>query len=410
MKKRLFWGLVMSVFTALLLSGCSKNANNKKVTLELFSNKSEAVGTYQKLIKEFEQENPDIEVKLTTPPDAETVMKTRLTKNDIPDMFAMSGNGTFGELARAGVFADFSGNQNLEKVRPVYIDSLEKVVGPTKKGTYGIPYTPNANIVIYNKDRLKELNGTVPQTWNEFVALLKKAKAAKITPIYWTLNEPWTDQSPWNSLEANLVSQNFAKLENEGKTSFVKTHQKVAKKMLTLINYGHSDNFGKGYSDGNTAIGKGDSLFYFQGNWAIPEVLKATPKANIGVFPLPTSNVPGKTKLASAVDIVLTMSVKTKHEKEVKKFINFMMRKENAQTFIDDQLAFSTIKGVDQNNEILSGIKPYFADDRITAVMDSYYPQGMGTASLIQEFLQKKNTNAFLKKLDSEWAKTLDHQ
>ena len=60
------------------------------------------------MIQEFEEENPTIKIKLDAPPEAETVLKTRLTKNDMPDIMSIGGNSTYGELGRAGVLYDFS--------------------------------------------------------------------------------------------------------------------------------------------------------------------------------------------------------------------------------------------------------------------------------------------------------------
>ena len=37
-----------------------------------FSNKIEAVGTYNKLVEKFEAENPNIRVTISAPPDATT--------------------------------------------------------------------------------------------------------------------------------------------------------------------------------------------------------------------------------------------------------------------------------------------------------------------------------------------------
>jgi raffinose/stachyose/melibiose transport system substrate-binding protein len=103
--KKLMLSLFTFVLVLSLLAGCGtdEQAADGTVTLELFSNKSESMETLKALIAKFEEQNPDITIELNTPPEAETVLKTRLTKNDMPDLMAIGGNYTYGELARAGV-------------------------------------------------------------------------------------------------------------------------------------------------------------------------------------------------------------------------------------------------------------------------------------------------------------------
>lgn len=104
---------------ASLLAGCSsgdqKDEANGKVKLELFANKPEVASTYKELIKKFEADHPNIDIELNLPPDADTVLKTRLTKNDMPDLMAIGGNATYGEVARAGALKDFSDSELVKK-------------------------------------------------------------------------------------------------------------------------------------------------------------------------------------------------------------------------------------------------------------------------------------------------------
>lgn len=406
MLKKVALGLMSVTLSASLLAGCSSNKEEDgKVTLQLFSNKSENIQTYKGLIKEFEAENPNIKIKLDAPPEAETVLKTRLTKNDLPDLMAIGGNATYGELARAGVLNDFSDSELVKKVQPSYMDMISRLVGSDKKGTFGLPYATNANAVIYNKQKFEQLGLQTPTTWDEFVAALEKAKAAGEIPIYLTLKDAWTGLISWNSLAANIAGEDFAEKKNDGKTTFVKGYDEVADKMLTLTKFGHKDNMGVGYGDGNNAFASGKGVFYLQGNWAIPEIKKANPEMEVGVFPMPVTNDPAKNKLVSGVDIVLTMNKDTEHKKEATKFLEFMMEKETAKKYIDEQKAFSAIQDVFQEDAVFEGIKGNFETGALTSFPDHYYPAGLGAENLLQEFIIKKDKEKFLKKMDSEWEK-----
>ena len=406
MFKKATLGFMGIALGASLLAGCSSGENEDgKVTLQLFSNKSENINTYKGFIEEFEKENPEINIKLDAPPEAETVLKTLLTKNDMPDLMAIGGNSTYGELAEAGVLNDFSDSELLKTVQPSYIDMVNRLAGPDTKGTFGLPYATNANAVIYNKAKFEELGLEVPTTWDEFIATLEKVKAAGEIPIYLTLKDAWTGMISWNSLAANIAGEDFAENKNNGDASFVQNYSEVADKMLTLTKYGHKDNMGVAYGDGNNAFASGKGVFYLQGNWAIPEIQKAEPSIELGVFPMPVTNDPAKNKLVSGVDVILTMNKDTEHKEEAMKFIEFMMNKETVQKYIDEQKAFSAIQDVYQEDVVFEGIKENFETGELTSFPDHYYPAGIGAENLLQEFLIKKDKEKFLKKMDSEWEK-----
>jgi len=406
MFKKATLGFMGIALGASLLAGCSSGENEDgKVTLQLFSNKSENINTYKGFIEEFEKENPEINIKLDAPPEAETVLKTLLTKNDMPDLMAIGGNSTYGELAEAGVLNDFSDSELLKTVQPSYIDMVNRLAGPDTKGTFGLPYATNANAVIYNKAKFEELGLEVPTTWDEFIATLEEVKVAGEIPIYLTLKDAWTGMISWNSLAANIAGEDFAENKNNGDASFVQNYSEVADKMLTLTKYGHKDNMGVAYGDGNNAFASGKGVFYLQGNWAIPEIQKAEPSIELGVFPMPVTNDPAKNKLVSGVDVILTMNKDTEHKEEAMKFIEFMMNKETVQKYIDEQKAFSAIQDVYQEDVVFEGIKENFETGELTSFPDHYYPAGIGAENLLQEFLIKKDKEKFLKKMDSEWEK-----
>lgn len=77
--------VLLSLGTFLLVaSGCGQSTDDGVVELELFSNKTENISTYQQLIEEFESEHEGIRIRLNSPPDAETLLRTRLVKDDMP--------------------------------------------------------------------------------------------------------------------------------------------------------------------------------------------------------------------------------------------------------------------------------------------------------------------------------------
>jgi raffinose/stachyose/melibiose transport system substrate-binding protein len=142
-----------------------------------------------------------------------------------------------------------------------------------------------------------------------------------------------------------------------------------------------------------------------QGVWAIPNILKANPNMKVGSFVLPASNDPAQNKLVSGVDVVLTMAKQTKHQQEAQAFIDFLLKPENAKQFIDEQKAFSAVKGVNQEDPNVAELKPAFDNGQLVDFFDHYVPSAMKLENLVQELDMKQDADAFLTKMDKEWDK-----
>ena len=108
------------VVTVLASCGESDDETGGRTEVEFFQFKGEAVTTFDGLIEQFEAENPDIDIVQNNVPNADAVLRTRLVKNDVPELMSLNGNGgTYGDLALAEIFRDFTGDQALENVAGV---------------------------------------------------------------------------------------------------------------------------------------------------------------------------------------------------------------------------------------------------------------------------------------------------
>jgi raffinose/stachyose/melibiose transport system substrate-binding protein len=110
-----------------LVSSCGlfgSDDSDGRTRLELFQFKPEAVQTFEEIIAGFEREHPDIDVYQNHVPDADTVLRTRLVREDIPDLMTLNAGASWSELASAGVFYDFSGEPVVQQVSPAILEIL----------------------------------------------------------------------------------------------------------------------------------------------------------------------------------------------------------------------------------------------------------------------------------------------
>lgn len=373
--------------------GTEKDSKDGKVELELFSTKTESAQTLQKMIDGFMKKNPNIKITLTAEADASTVLKTRLTKNDIPQIIAMGGDSNYTELQKADVLLDVSKEDFMSNVQEAYLDMLYNVNVNKEKKAYGVPYATNASGVLYNEDLFKKAGVEVPKTWSEFQSVIKKLKGAGITPFELTFADSWTCLPSWNSMAPVIPDKKFTDDRKEGKSKFVGTHEEILQKYASLLDYAQNDFMGTTYNDGNAAFAKGDAAMMINGNWAISQFLNTNANMNVNMFAFPSTDDASKNTVTSGVDVLFAVSNKGSDEqqKAAKEFIRYALQKDIAQSYIDEQFAFSAIKDVEQKNKTVAGVSKDIANGKVSNFPDHYYPNGFDLATILQQFALNKS-------------------
>lgn len=394
-----------------VMAGCKNNDNSQKKTIEVFSNKPENQVVFKEFVKEFENENPDIKVVFSSPPDAGTVLRTRLVKNSIPNVIAYGGDNTYTELANVGMLEDLSKTGLADNTVPAYKKMIQALQKDQDK-LYGIPYATNASGVIYNVDLFKEHGQKVPKTWDEFINVSNYFKDQGITPVEGTFKDPWTLISIFNPLSGILNEKDFMQKRRQNQVNFETGWQQPMKQLTDIMNLTQKDAMGTSYADGTQNFAKGKAAMIINGTWAIPEVMKANKNVHVNIFPLPASNDVSKNFVTSGVDVMFMIGKGTKNQSESQKFIKFMMNKKRAERYINDQFAFSAIQGVKQSEPSLSGVSPMIEAGQVNDFIDHFIPNGYDLASLLSEYAldqtahpkdMQSNINHSLKNMDKAY-------
>jgi raffinose/stachyose/melibiose transport system substrate-binding protein len=406
-----FTGAALIAAGLVFVTGCS--SKSKTTELELFSTKGENADTLNKLINKFTTEkNGTVKITLVSPADAGTVLRARLTKNDIPDIIAVGGDATYTELESSGVLADLTNEPFMSNITRGYLDMVFAINKDHEKKLFAVPYASNASGILYNRALFEKAGVTVPHTWTEFLDVISKLKAAGIQPFELTFLDAWTCLPPWNSMAPVLQPAGFTDDRRAGKTTFAATHGPVMEKYLVLLENSQGNDFmGTSYNDGNKYFAEGKAAMMINGIWAIPEFLKVNPAVDVDSFAFPTTDDPSKNTVTSGIDVALCISSTTKHAEIAKEFITFMLQQENAQQYINEQFAFSAVKGVKQMNKTVAGLQNDISAGKVSDFPDHYYPSGFDLASVLSEFAlnyTKKIDNAqniadTLKKCDQQY-------
>ena len=407
-------GAVLAVAgLAIGLGGCASGASDEVTTLNFFQFKGEALEDFKQMIADFEAENPDIRIVQNQVADADTLIRTLLVKDRIPDIITLNANGNFGRLAEAGVFYDFTDEPVLQTINPAVQDILADL------GTYGdevngLGYVNNANGVIYNSAIFEEQGLEVPETWDEFIAVCDALEAAGITPFYGTLADSWTGIPSWNALGAYPAQDDFFdKLRAQGtdvgpdsEVSFQKNFAEMMDQQYELYSYMQEGYRGKTYDDGNTAFANGEVAMLLQGIWATNPIKQVNPDIEMGIFPYPGTDDPDDRLLVSGVDVVFTMGKDNPKQEAAMRFIDYAFEKDVIEGFAASQNMVPSVKGAEISDDpALQSVKPFFDNGQITGFIDHQIPPAVPLIPTDQEFLFNGDAEAALKTLDNEWRK-----
>ena len=137
-KKLLFVLTMMTGFC--LLAGCGKNNKDGKTVIELVQYKPEATSYFEEVEERFNASHDDIELKISSPNDAMTVLKTRFVREDNPDIIGIGGDINYSNFIDADMLMDISDFDGLADIKENYLTICENLKFIPTEGTYSVPY------------------------------------------------------------------------------------------------------------------------------------------------------------------------------------------------------------------------------------------------------------------------------
>ncbi|MGO1316676.1 MAG: ABC transporter substrate-binding protein [Cellulomonadaceae bacterium] len=372
------------------------------MTIEFFQGKSEAIATYNDIIADFEAQNPDIHVVQNNVPDALAVLRSRLVKNDAPDVIAINGDQNFRALTEAGIFDDYTGSPALEELNPAAVEALTSLA-QYEDEINGVPLILNAQVLLYRTDLFEQAGLEVPTTWDEVLAVSEQIKARGETPFEFTFMDAWTAQSVWNTITPQTLPEDFWDELREGKESISPAMDEAATKMVQLLDYANADPFGTDYDRGNTAMANGQAYMYIQGIWAIPAIRGVNPDTPLGATVIQWTDDPDRTAMVSGIDQVLTTVKGGEHPEEAQRFIEFLTSQDSQQKLSDGLMVFSVRSDVEPSEDLLADLKPWLDDGRIVGFPEHQLLSGVNLGAALQEFLYARDPEQLGTDLQKQW-------
>lgn len=277
------------------------------------------------LIKQFESENPDIEVKLTdlTWSDGHEKIVVAFSSNTAPDVLEL-GSDWVPEFSSQGVLLNVT--EYAEKIKSAYM-MWDPVTYQEK--IYGFPWILDTRIIFYNKDLIKKLGldpQNPPETWDELLAHCQKINALKpeaygfgansferhrlykkFLPFFWSNNAKILSDDEneclINSDEGKEALRFYKELTEQG---LIDTQRMLDEKFK------------------RNQIG-----FLLSGGWLLHDIRKNHPELDFGLCLVPKPEKEKGRNASFAGGEYLVINKKTKYPKEAVRLIEFLIKKEN---------------------------------------------------------------------------------
>ncbi|MEC0227590.1 ABC transporter substrate-binding protein [Paenibacillus alba] len=376
--------LVTAVSVSIALAGCGSKSTDtaasakpaesaaatksaaagKPVTLKMFHFlEAEAGPTLKDINKRFHEKYPNITIEYENAPtdQYETTIKTRFASGDAPDIVGIFPGTKKDPFVKAGYLMDLSDRPWVSRLQQGAKD-MESKDGKV----YGLPLNQNAIGVIYNKKIFKDLNLTVPKSWNEFLKVADTIKAANITPLALGMKDLWVTQIIPYAMAPSAIYRDaptFDKDMYDGKATFVNSPWKKMMEdyaMLDAKGYFNKGPLGTSYDQMVQLMATGKAAMEIMGNWGLPPILAANPQADLGMFPLPYAEEGKPVWVPSAIALSLGANAKTKYPDEVKLYLDFWAEPENNAQLLTQAKAFPVFKDVKPDlDQTLKELVPY---------------------------------------------------
>jgi raffinose/stachyose/melibiose transport system substrate-binding protein len=320
---------------------------------------------FDQLIANFEAANPNITItrEFQNFEDMKTLLKTALSSGTGPDMAAYGvGGGFMGPLVEAGVLLPVDKYVEQYGWRDRIYDWVWEQ--STFDGqVYGIGHELEMIGVYYNKTIFEELGVTPPTTFEEFVAVCDKAKAAGYIPIAFANKPGWPAFHTFSMYANNILGKDALAEMIFGDASWddpaiVRSIQ-VPFVDMNKAGYLIPSPNSLEYTEGNDLYYTGKAAMHMTGMWLLSDILSKSQGFETGFFAFPS--IDGKVALPpGGMGSGVMISNTTEHPDEAAAFMDYLFSEEAAKIWYEVGKVIPPVN-VDPTNYEMEDLFRFFA-------------------------------------------------
>lgn len=227
-----------------------------------------------------------------------TKFATLMTQNNMADIFSTWEYGFLEPYVKAGKVYDMTEAFEADPEWKSRFD--ESVFIPTTFDghIYGIPSGRQMAPIYYNKQLFKDHQLEVPETWDEFIDVIRTFKKDDITPIVMASQDPWVIAQFFLDITGGVGGMDlFEEIQTGDAAWDDPRYIKSGELLQQLVAEGaFPENFsGLAYEEGTPMFTSGKAAMYPMGTWMTSSIIEGMDAENVGVF-LPPAYDPANSK------------------------------------------------------------------------------------------------------------------
>ena len=328
------------------------------------------------IIADFNGENPGIKVVQTSVADPATVLLTRISTNDMPDLLnTFPAEEKFKVMFDDDLMTELTDQPFMENVQ----DTMLEMAAYNGK-QYALPMTLSSYGIYYRTDLFEENGIAEPTTYAELIEACKTLKAAGIDAFALPNKDVGNCAQRLERLIGvlnNNSHEEFQKIKaGEEQVEDSATIRSFAEMCVEIAQYSTDDSLGLDYESAVADLVNGKAAMMFSGTWMLSTMQQSNPDIAIKLIPFP-SPLGGDIKVPVNIDTSYSLAADCAHQEEGMKFIEFMSRTETAQKYYQVDGNVNMIKGVTFDKEQHMMMKDLMDWGNMFLTQVNFWPTGL---------------------------------
>jgi glucose/mannose transport system substrate-binding protein len=269
--------------SAIGLSGAASAADNKEIQMLHWWTSGGEAAALKVLKDDLAKEGyawKDVPVAGGGGEGAMTALKAMVAAGNPPTASQILGYFAvdYAEAGKLGDITSLAEKENWAKVVPAALQKFTTTNGKWDAVPVNIH---SVNWVWLNKAVMDKIGGTEPKNFDEFLALLDKAKAAGVIPLALG-GQPWQEATMFDSVVASTGGTDFYKkafIDLDATALKSDTMKKAFDNLAKLRGYTDPNYAGRDWNLATAMVIKGDALVQVMGDWAKGEFKAANKEA-----------------------------------------------------------------------------------------------------------------------------------
>lgn len=339
-------------------SSSSAGGSEKKVLEFWHIDPGEKEKIYEEAVARFEENNPDVDVKvLRIPNDAyKQKLSVAMSGGNPPDVFHSWGGGWLKQFVDQDKVMDLT-----EGIDSSKFNELALANGTFEDRVYGLPLGLSIDVVFYNKEIFDQYGLEEPETYEEWLTIIDTLNENEIIPIALANKTKW----PGAYYLMNFASREAgpelfdSAFNREGKGFDDEAYVQAGRYIQEMV---EKDAFNEGFNGVPYDEGTGRQLLY-SGQAAMmdmtisflnnvrSEAPEFEEKLDFFVFPKVEGGEGDQTHVGAATGPVWSAAANSEHPELAKELIKELTSEETARNYTDRTGSLTAVKDIVPSDE-----------------------------------------------------------